>query len=405
MEMGLFPVSPILIVDDEENYLNSVRFQLRSNGITNVERCQDSREVIPRLKKNRYSLILLDLEMPHKSGKDILAEIVEDFPGVPVIIVTAFMDIKIAVDCMKNGVFDCLIKPAKIKDLIRTVKDVLNLEGSHEKIILLKKNLFSNTDQNPKDFFSIVTKSEKMQLVFQSIGIFAATSRPLLIGGENGVGKKFVAHEIHKQSKRKGKFVSFNTTGLDDDLFTEKLFGRRIGVISSEKSYKEGLLEEASGGTIYLDDVGELSLKSQEKLLNLLQEREYCPQGIDKPLANDARVIAITSKNLTALTQIKSFRQDLTYLLKTNEIFIPPLRERKEDIPLLLDYFVKEAAEMKRTKRPSIPEELNNILEQYDFPGNIDELKDMVYEAVRRNKTGGLFLDIFIERIKDEVKK
>lgn len=397
----LFPKFPILVVDNEEYFLNSLDFQLRSNRITNIECCQNGLNVIPCLKNQKYSVVLLDLFMPDMSGEELLPMIIDEYPDIPVIVVTAFPDNKTATDCMKKGAFDSLTKPVKIKDLIRTIRDALNLKDSHEEIIQLKKALFSDAKQKPKIFFNIITQNEKIQSIFPTLGLIAVTSRPLLIWGEVGVGKEFVAREIHKQSRRKGEFVSFTTTGIDDDSFSGMLYGQNRKSYLGEEIYKGGLLEKAQGGTLYLSEIGDLSKRSQEKLLRLLQEWEYCPFGINKPIDVNVRIIAATNKNLTALTQVKTFIQDLYFLLKTHHIYIPPLRDRKEDIPLLVNYFVKQAAENIGVKTPSLSGDLFILLEQYDFPGNISELKKMVYEAVSRHESGNLSLEIFIKRIRD----
>lgn len=397
----LFPEFPILVVDDDENILNSLDFKLLSSGITNIECCQDSSDVMPRLKKEKYSVVLLDLFMPGISGEELLTMIIKEYPEIPVIVVTAFPDDETAAECMKKGAFDSLTKPIKIKDLLRTIRDALNLRDSNEEIILLKKALFSKTHQKTEKFLNIITQSEEMRSIFQKVGLLAVTSRPLLIWGGSGVGKEFIAQEIHKQSRRKGEFVSFYTTGIDDDSFARMLFGKKSEVFPDEEIYKGGLLEKARDGTLYLSEIGDLPVKSQEKLLHLLQEWEYCPEGVDKPIETNARIIASTNKNLTALAQLETFKQDLYFLLKTHDIYIPSLRERKEDVPLLVDYFVKQAAENIGVKVPLVSEDLFVLLQQYDFPGNISELKKMVYEAVSRHESGVLSLDVFSERIKN----
>jgi DNA-binding NtrC family response regulator len=401
--MELFPRNPVLVVDDEKNYLASVEFELLSNGITNVECCQDSLDVMPRLQKDTYSVILLDLIMPGITGKELLPQIVALYPGIPVIVITAASPdnpeipiTQIATECMKNGAFDCLKKPFEINDLVKTIQDALSLKDSHKKIIALKESLFSDHKNKPESFFMFTTKSEKMHVVFQTIGMLAFTSRPLLIRGETGTGKDFVAQAIHELSGRKGKFISFHTTGPDDTSFEESLYGRQ-----TETSFKGGKLEEARGGTLYIDDVGDLSKNSQEKLLHLLRIREYLPKGASEPVDADVRIITATKQNLGALMQMQTFNQDLDFLLKSHEIYIPPLRERKEDILLLLEHFVEEWAEKTGIKPPAIPEAIVKALKDYDFPGNIGELKRMVLEAVNKQRSGQLSLAVFREAIKN----
>ncbi len=402
MDQGLFPELPLLVVDDETDFLNSVDFILESNGITNVECCQDSREVMMRLKKKKFSVILLDLLMPlYISGEELLPEIVEQYPEIPVIIVTAHADIGLAMECMKKGALNYLMKPFETKDLVRKINDALYLKDFNKEIILLKKELFSDGIQKPKCFPDITSRSEKMQSIFKMIGLIAVTSKPILIQGEAGVGKKFVAREIHNQSRRKGKFIAFNTAGVDDNSFDDILLGHKKRPLDKVEKGKKGLIEEARDGTLFINEIANLPLQSQVKLFHLIKEWEYLPPGSDKPVSTNVRIIAATNKNLSVLIKTNDFRQDLYSLLKTNDINIPPLREHREDIPLLVDNFVKQAAEKRGIKKPPISDEIFTLLEQYDFPGNISELKNMVDEAISRHKSGDLTSDVFEEKIKN----
>jgi DNA-binding NtrC family response regulator len=402
MDQGLFPELPLLIVDDDQDFLKSLRFVLKTNGVTNVECCQDSREVLQRLKKKKFSVILLDLLMPlYISGEELLPEIVERYPEIPVIIVTAHADVGLAMDCMKNGALNYLLKPFETKDLLRKIKDALYLKDFNKEIILLKKELFSDGLQKPTSFPNITSRSKKMQSIFQMIGLIAVTSKPILIQGEAGVGKQFVAREIHKQSRRKGKFIEFNTAGVNENSFNDILFAQKKGTLSKVEKGTKGLLEEARDGTLFINEIANLPMQSQAKLFHLIKEWEYLPPGSDKAISINVRIIAATNKNLTAMIKTNDFRQELYSLLKANDINIPPLREHREDIPLLLDYFVKQAAEESGIKKPQVSEEIYTLLEQYNFPGNIGELKNMVYEAVRRHKSGNLTSGVFEEKIKN----
>ncbi|MDQ1352045.1 MAG: hypothetical protein QG657_2351 [Acidobacteriota bacterium] len=391
MDEELFPELPVLVVDDELDFLKSLRFVLKTNGVTNVECCQDSREVMPRLKKKKFSVILLDLLMPlYISGEELLPEIVEQYPEIPVIIVTAHANIETAKNCMKNGALDYLMKPFETKDVLKKINDALYLRAFSKEIILLKRDMFSDGLPKPTTFPDITSRSEKMQPIFQTIGLIAVTSMPILIQGEPGVGKKFIAREIHKQSRRKGKFIEFNTAGVDDNSFDHILLKE-----------KEGLLEEARDGTLFFNEIANLPIKSQVKLYHLIKDWEYLPPGSDKPVSTSVRIIAATNKNLTTLIKTNDFRHELYSLLKANDINIPPLREHKEDIPLLLDYFLNQAAEESGIKKPQVSEEIYTLLKQYNFPGNIGELKNMAYEAVRSHKSGNLTATVFEEKIKN----
>lgn len=401
MGQELFPELPLLIVDDGQDFIRSLRFVLKTNGITNIECCQDSRDVMPRLKKKKFAVILLDLIMPNISGEELLPKIVGQYPGIPVIIITAHADIETARDCMKKGALNYLMKPFDTKDLVIKIKDALYLKYFNKEIILLKKELFSEGLPKPTIFPDITSRGKKMQSVFQMIGLIAVTSNPILIQGESGVGKKIVAQEIHKQSYRKGKFIEFNTAGVDDNSFDDILHGHKKGPLEKVGKNAEGLLEEAKDGTLFINEIANLPLKSQSKLHHLIKEWEYLPPGSDKPVSTNVRIIAATKKNLTALIKTNDFRQELYSLLKANDINIPPLRGHREDIPLLVEYFVNQSAEERGLKTPQVSEDIHKLLEQYDFPGNIDELKNMVYEAISRHKSGNLTSNVFEEKIKN----
>jgi DNA-binding NtrC family response regulator len=402
MEKKLFPALPILMVDDEKHFLNSLDFKLRSEGVTNVECCQDSREVMPKLKESKYSVILLDILMPYISGEELLPEIVSRYPEIPIIVITAFPDAKTARDCMEMGAFECLTKPIEIRELIRTIHDTLDLKDTHKEIILHKKKLFSDTSNYTRSFPNVITIAKDMLSICQTIGLVAFTSRPVLIMGEIGVGKEFLAGEIHNQSHRRGKFIPFDTTGLNNEEFSNRLFGYRKTISHGAAALIQGKLAEAQKGTLFIKEIGNLSIESQSSLLRLLQNREYYPVGSVTKKPSRARIIAATRKNLSALIQISSFRYDLYNHLKAHEIHIPPLRERKEDIPLLVDHFLGKAAKESGIEKPAVPGELLPMLEKYDFPGNVGELKKMVNHAVSRCKSGFLSVDDFFRDTKEE---
>jgi DNA-binding NtrC family response regulator len=401
----LLPEQPILMVDDEKNFLNSLDFELHSHGITNVECCQDSRDVMPKLKEKKYSVVLLDILMPHISGDELLPDIVDQYPDIPVIVITAFPDAKTARDCMEKGAFECLTKPIEIMELIRTIQDTLDLKDTHKDIILHKKKLFSYTSYKNRSFPNFITCSKAMLSICQTIGLVSFTYRPVLIMGETGVGKKLLASEIHQQSRRRGMFITFDTTGLNDEVFACLMFGYKRIMSQGEKEIIESKLEEARNGTLFIKEIGNISLESQAKLFRVLRDREYYPVGSNTLKSSRARIVAGTSKNLSALVQIGSFRYDLYNHLKAHEIHIPPLRERKEDIPLLLDHFLAEEAVKAGIKKPTVPRDLFPLLEKYDFPGNVGELKAMVYKAVIRCKSDILPTDIFLINMKKNKDK
>jgi DNA-binding NtrC family response regulator len=399
MQKELFPGSPILIVDDDKNFLNSMDLELHSKGITNVECCQDSLEVLPRLKDKQYSLILLDMVMPGISGEELLLAIVDLYPQIPVIVITGFPGSKTAEDCMEKGAFDYLKKPIDTNDLLRTIHNALELKD-HQQVIRMKKELFSgDRPQGLKNIPGIITRDDNMKDIFKIIGLVAVTSKPVLIRGETGVGKELIARAIHQFSRREGEFVAANIGGLDDNLFSDTLFGHEKGAFTGATQSRKGLIEQAKNGTIFLDEIGDLSPESQVKLLRLIQEGKYYPLGADVPISTNARIVVATNKYLLNSIKTGEFRQDLYFRLGTHDIYVPPLRKRKEDIPLLVDYFLEKfTAELKK-KKPKVPDELYMLLSNYHFPGNIRELESMVYDAVSRHEKGILSLKVFQEKI------
>jgi DNA-binding NtrC family response regulator len=402
MGKKLFPELPILMVDDEKHFLNSLDFELRSKGITNVECCQDSRDVMPKIKERKYSVILLDVLMPYISGDELLPDIVAKYPDIPVIVITAFPDAKTARDCMEKGAFECLTKPIDTRELIRTIHETLDLKDTHKEIILHKKQLFSDNSCKEKSLPNVITCCKEMLSICQTIGLVAFTSRPVLVMGETGVGKEFLAREIHKQSHRRGKFIPFDTTGLNNELFTSLLFGYRKKISNGSLALIEGKMEEARNGTLFIKEIGNLSLESQAKLFRVLQDREYYPVGSNTLKSSRARIIAATTRNFSALIQIGDFRYDLYNHLKAHEIHIPPLRERKEDIPLLVDHFLGKASVKAGIEKPALPSDLLPLLEKYNFPGNVGELKKMVNDAVSSHKSGILSTDAFFKSTKKD---
>jgi DNA-binding NtrC family response regulator len=378
----LFPSLPVLLIDDEEEALNSYRILLHSGGINNVTLCQDSREVLPMLAKNKFETILLDLRMPHISGEDLLSKISTGFPEIPVIIITGVDDTETVVRCMKMGAFDFIVKPLDRNRMIASVRHIIQYKKLERENTSLKYHFLSAKLNHPEAFSDFDTQDDTMKTIFRYIEVIAGSSEPILITGESGSGKELVARAISRLSPREGKFMSVNVAGLDDQLFSDTLFGHFRGAFTDAHQVRKGLVEQAARGLLFLDEIGDLSIQSQVKLLRLLQEHEYYPIGADVPRYSDARIIVSTNKDLKKIQEKGIFRKDLYYRLCVYHIHVPPLRERPKDIPLLLDRFLTEAAKDLGKKKPTAPKELYTLLFNYHFPGNIRELRAMVYEAV-----------------------
>jgi transcriptional regulator with PAS, ATPase and Fis domain len=264
---------------------------------------------------------------------------------------------------------------------------------------VLNDKLREGSLKHPEAFAEMITNSPKMMLLFNYAESIAATSQPVLIRGETGTGKELMAKAIHRLSGKAGEFVAVNVAGLDDNVFSDTLFGHVKGAFTGADAERPGLIERAAEGTLFLDEIGDLSASSQIKLLRLLQEKEYMPLGRDTNRKSSARIIASTHVDLWQLQQKEQFRQDLHYRLRTHRIIIPPLRERKEDIGSLVEHFVHSASELLNKRKPRLPLELMALLEGYHFPGNIRELQGMVLDAVALNDGLVLPLTVFREHI------
>ncbi len=392
-------IPSILLVDDEEQILFSSSTLLRRAAIRNVQTVSDSREVLPLLAGENVGTIVLDLFMPHVSGKELLVELCRDYPHIPVIVMTAADDLETAVDCMKMGAFDYLLKPVENARFISSVTKALEIFTLKNQVALLEHHLFNDRVEQPSAFKAIVTASKKMQTVFQYCEVIGKSRQPVLITGETGTGKELVARAVHAVSGLSGKFVPVNVAGLDDNLFTDTLFGHRKGAYTGAEETRRGLIESAADGTLFLDEIGDLSESSQVKLLRLLQEQEYYSIGSDIPKKSSARIIASTNRDMRAEVSRGTFRRDLYYRICAHRVVIPPLRERSEDIPLLVEYFLQSASKKLGKRRPSPPPQLFALLSIYPFPGNVRELEAMVFDAVARHTSGVLSMTSFREAI------
>jgi DNA-binding NtrC family response regulator len=393
-----YPAFGVLLVDDEPNWLDSLSLTLeRSAGITNIVLCTDSRTVSDVLSRGEIGLVLLDLTMPHVSGQELLRQIAEQHPEIVVIVLSGMNDLTTAVGCMKAGGFDYFVKTEEEDRIVTGVLRAIRLIELRLENLAVRNHLLADSLEHPEAFAEIISASKAMRSVFQYSEAIAGSAQPVLITGESGAGKELVARAIHRLSNRQGPLVCVNVAGLDDNMFADTLFGHVKGAFTGADASRNGMIEEAAHGTLFLDEIGDLSPSSQVKLLRLLQEGEYFPVGSDKPRRLQARVIAATNQDLVAKMSSGQFRKDVYFRLQTHKIHIPPLREQKEDIPLLVDKFLEEAARDSGKKKPAIPGTLINLLETYSFPGNVRELKSMVYDAISQHKSGMLSMTPFMK--------
>jgi DNA-binding NtrC family response regulator len=399
MTESTYPQFPVMMVDDEAQAINSFEMALRSANMNNFIRCHDSRDVMPLISSQEIEVMLLDLRMPHISGEELLPKITADYPEIPVVIITGANDVDTAVMCMQQGAFDYMVKPVEKSRLVGGVKRAVELRELQRENQLLKAHVLSNKLEKPEAFSEIITTSTAMRSIFQYIEAVANSPRPVLITGETGVGKELVARAVHTCSNRSGAFVPVNVAGLDDHVFADTLFGHKKGAFTDAREARGGLIEQAAGGTLFLDEIGDLSTTSQVKLLRLLQEGEFFPLGSDVAKRSDARIVVATNQDLDTLQSSGKFRKDLYYRLCDHHIHIPPLRMRREDLPVLVEHFLEKASKTLGKKKPTPPVELITLLSTYHFPGNIRELESMIFDAASSHASGKLSMDVFKSHI------
>ncbi len=373
----------ILLVDDNQAVLNFLNVFLMQSGKYEIKTLQDSTKACDLLTREKFEVLLLDMDMPNVTGLDILKYISENKINVTTIVLTGVEDIDLAISAMKLGTYDYMLKPIEEEKLIRTIDESLESRKFHHvEIDSLEKLSFEGIAH--KDVFKdIITNDEKMVKIFLYAEKFASTDNSVLIWGESGSGKELIAQAIHKISDRRNKkFIAVNAGAFAQELFSSEFFGHEKGAFTGASSEKIGFIEEANGGTLFLDEIGELSLPIQVKLLRVLQEEEFYKLGSTKNIKADVRIIAATNKNLFEEIKNGNFRKDLFFRLNINSISIPPLRERKGDIELLSNFFLRKFNQKygKNVDRISAP--VLNCFKQYSFPGNVRELMNLINSAI-----------------------
>ena len=378
----------VLIVDDEKNIRAGLGKAIEMDG-HNVILAEDGQRALEIVESDEIDLIIADLKMPRISGEELLKRIVQTYPTLPVIILTGHGTIESAVRAMRDGAYDFLTKPVNLDRLSLLVKRAL----STRELVLQHRALQEELDQR-RQFANIVAKSAEMRRVFDVVRQVAPTRASVLVTGDSGVGKELVADAIHNLSNRKQKpFIKVHCAALSESLLESELFGHEKGSFTGAVARKRGRFELAHTGTIFLDEIGEINPSVQIKILRVLQEKTFERVGGEETMEVDVRIISATNKDLKEEIAKGTFREDLYYRLNVVNIHIPPLRERKEDIPLLAAAFVKEFAQENEKQVDGIDPKARSLLYNYSWPGNVRELRNCLESAVVMSKGNVIISD------------
>jgi DNA-binding NtrC family response regulator len=367
----------ILVVDDELIVCESCQRILEEEGYE-VEVALSGQEAFEKMKESVFDIVITDLKMPTLDGIDVLKYIRKEFPDTIVIMITGFSTVETAVEAMKLGAFDYIPKPFTPDEVSVVVKKALEKRSLQLENIYLRQEL-----QEKYGFHNIVGKSKKMQEIYRIIAKVAPTDSTVLIYGQSGTGKELIARAIHFNSlSREKQFVPVDCAVLSENLLESELFGHIRGSFTGAVTTKPGLFEIADGGTVFLDEVGNISLSIQAKLLRVLQEREFTPVGGTKIKKVDIRLVAATNKTLEKMIKEETFREDLYYRLNIVPMYLPSLKERQEDIPMLAIHFLKKySEEMGKTIKGFTPEAMERLI-RYHWPGNVRELENVIERSV-----------------------
>jgi DNA-binding NtrC family response regulator len=369
-------MATVLILDDEPVIREVLGSVLAKAGHATRE-AATAAEGLQRLEKEPIDLLLLDLMLPDRPGLEVLVEVRARHPEIPVIVVTAYSSVESAITAMREGAFHYIPKPFRNEEVVHVVRQAL------EKRRLVAENRALRAKLEPGGMREIVGRSASMERVFETVRQAAAARSTILITGESGTGKELVARALHRLSPRaSGPFVTVHSGALPPDLLESNLFGHVRGSFTGAVADKKGLFRAADNGTIFFDEIGTVPLETQAKLLRVLQEREFTPVGAVEPLRSDVRVIAATNADLTKLVAEGRFREDLFYRLCVITIPLPPLRERKDDIPLLIETLLARAAAENGRAVPSVTPAAMKTLLDHDWPGNVRELENVLERAL-----------------------
>ena len=387
----------ILVVDDEEEILENISRILSSEGYdcTTLQDSTRFREVRAELQPD---VLISDLRMPGADGMTLLAASRADDPALPVILITGFATISSAVEAIQEGAFDYLAKPFSVDQLVAAVERAVR----HRLLVLENRELRAEVERGV-GFSRVIGSSASFTRILDQVRRVAPTDANVLLTGDSGTGKEVIARLVHDTSKRAKKpFMPVDCAALPDGLLESELFGHEKGAFTGAITRRRGLIEDAGGGTLFLDEIGEMSMPLQAKLLRSLEQRQVRPLGGSRIIDVDVRLIAATNVDLQKAVRAGQFREDLYYRLNVVHLHLPPLRERKEDLPLLAGHFLSEAAASSEKAHPTISSEAWAVLERYRWPGNIRQLRNVMHRVVALHDDGEVVLADLPEEIRGE---
>lgn len=385
----------ILLIDDEEQWLRSLRMTLAQGevaGYSDIFTARSQEEAEQVLNREKISLVLLDLMMGNVSGVDILKQFKKKYPALNIVIMTGVSTIQSAVDCINLGATEYLIKTMKVSELTLSIARMLESSESREEV----------SPASNEGFESFITTSGEMFSRFKYLSAVALTDEPVLITGESGVGKGIIAKCIAGLSRPGRQFIAVNVSGLDSQMFSDTLFGHVKGAYTGADNARLGAVQQVGDGVLFLDEIGDLPVPSQLKLLELTQNGTYRPLGSDTVMTSNARLLFATNQDLKAKMEEGGFRQDLYYRLTTHGVHIPPLRERSEDIPLQIRHYVEKTYKSFKKPVPEIHENIMMLMQSYDFPGNTRQLRAIIYDIAAKTDREMLTVADFIKYIPEE---
>ncbi|MCX7017876.1 MAG: sigma-54 dependent transcriptional regulator [bacterium] len=385
----------LLIADDEKNTREGLKWALERKNL-NIMLAADGGEALRIVRNNTVDVLITDLKMPVLDGMSLLERVRNESPATTVVVLTGHGTVESAVDAMKHGAYDYLIKPINIDELNLLVERILNNRSMAEENEQLRQNL-----HDKYGFENIIGKSDAMMAIFSKVRTVAASRANVLLYGESGTGKEIIANAIHQNSPRRANpFVKVNCGALPLTLLESELFGHEKGAFTNAIRQKPGRFEMADGGTLLLDEISETAPEFQVKLLRVLQEGEFERVGGTQTLKTDVRVIAATNKRLDELVREGRFREDLYYRLKVVEIALPPLRDRREDIPLLVDHFLDEFSKYYTKPKPRVAARAMTALQNFPWPGNVRQLKNVIESTMVMNEG-----ELTMKSLPDEIRQ